>query len=170
MGERAIGSASDVGVEDCGAVSRTLVGRGLLPVRSRATRASRRGSRRDGSTAGRETPQYGPQARKSFKTRPKTRQPKTRAAPHQTLHHLIVGSDLLYRLPVVAPLLAVLRELVGESTVALLAASAQHSPEAIRAFVAGARRDGLDVQAMHASAQHPSYTSEEVRLLRVTRR
>ena len=82
---------------------------------------------------------------------------------------LIVGGDLLYRPPVVEPLLHALRALVAPSTTVLLAASIQHSPETLRAFVAAAAA-AFHVVLLPFDEQPSEYASEEVRLLRLTRR
>jgi len=83
---------------------------------------------------------------------------------------LVVGGDLLYRLPVVQPLLEALSQVVSEATVVLIAASAQHSPETVRRFVMDSQRVGFDVRILHMDEQHAAYRSAEVRLLRLTRR
>merc|ERR1712046_180997 len=49
-------------------------------------------------------------------------------------YELIVGSDLLYRLQVVDPLLEALVALTSESSTVVIAASTQHCPECIRDF------------------------------------
>ena len=81
---------------------------------------------------------------------------------------LIVGGDLLYRQQVVEPLLGALCALCSRQTTVLLAASLQHSPETIRSFRRAAAAAGFDVQQLLGSeAQHPEFTSPEVRLLRL---
>ena len=88
---------------------------------------------------------------------------------HSGPFDLIVGGDLLYRLPVVPPLLHALSHLVSESTTVLLAASLQHSPETIRHFAVEARRAGFEVQRLQGSeAMTDEWVSEEVRVLRLT--
>ena len=82
---------------------------------------------------------------------------------------LIVGGDLLYRPPVVEPLLHALRALATRGTTVLLAASIQHSPETLRAFVAAATAS-FHVALLPFEEQGPAYASEEVRLLRLTPR
>lgn len=84
--------------------------------------------------------------------------------------HLIVGGDLLYRLPVVQPLLQALRALASAETEVLLAASLQHSPETIRAFAVAAEADGFRVERFASDVERDGqWFSPEVRLLRLTR-
>jgi len=77
---------------------------------------------------------------------------------------LIIGSDLLYRLQTVDPLLVALQALVGESTTVLLAASMGHSPECLRDFCEKASVDFI-VSFLSCYAQHPDFSSPEVCLL-----
>ena len=82
---------------------------------------------------------------------------------------LIVGGDLLYRPPVVAPLLHALRQLAGPSTTVLLAASLQHSPETIRLFARAAKDAGFVVERLTDDAMEEEWHSPEVRMLRLVR-
>jgi len=83
---------------------------------------------------------------------------------------LIMGGDLLYRPQVVQPLMHVLCGLaIRQGGCVLLAASIQHSPETLRLFAAAAVAS-FDVQLLPLGAQASSFTSEEVRLLRLTPR
>ena len=82
---------------------------------------------------------------------------------------LIVGGDLLYRPQVVTPLLTALGALAGVETTVLLAASLSHSPETIRLFSKRAEESGFVVERLDASAHAEEFTSEEVRMLRLTR-
>ena len=85
-------------------------------------------------------------------------------------YELIVGGDLLYRPQVVEPLLAALRALVGRRTTVLLAASLQHSPETIDLFVDAAATAGFAVERLGTGCQSADAQSDEVKLLRLTRR
>jgi hypothetical protein len=85
-------------------------------------------------------------------------------------YELIVGGDLLYRPQVVEPLLAALRALVGRRTTVLLAASLQHSPETIDLFVDAAATAGFAVERLGTGCQSADAQSNEVKLLRLTRR
>eukprot|EP00900_Chrysochromulina_parva_P014383 jgi/Chrpa1/22946/Chrysochromulina_OHIO_Genome00011126-RA len=85
-------------------------------------------------------------------------------------YELIVGGDLLYRPQVVEPLLAALRALVGRHTTVLLAASLQHSPETIDLFVDAAATAGFAVEKLGTGCQSADAQSDEVKLLRLTRR
>ena len=85
-------------------------------------------------------------------------------------YELIVGGDLLYRPQVVEPLLAALRALVGRRTTVLLAASLQHSPETIDLFVDAAATAGFAVERLGIGCQSADAQSDEVKLLRLTRR
>ena len=85
-------------------------------------------------------------------------------------YELIVGGDLLYRPQVVEPLLAALRALVGRHTTVLLAASLQHSPETIDLFVDAAATAGFAVERLGTGCQSADAQSDEVKLLRLTRR
>ena len=67
---------------------------------------------------------------------------------------LIVGGDLLYRPPVVEPLLTALSALATEATVVLLAASLQHSPETLRLFKRAAAAAGFAVTVLGLDEQH----------------
>ena len=82
---------------------------------------------------------------------------------------MIVGGDLLYRPPVVAPLLHALRHLAGPSTTVLLAASLQHSPETIRLFARAAEGAGFVVERLADDAMEEEWHSPEVRMLRLVR-
>ena len=82
---------------------------------------------------------------------------------------LIVGGDLLYRPQVVTPLLTALGALAGVETTVLLAASLSHSPETIRLFSKRAEESGFVVERLDASAHAEEFTSEEVRMLRLTK-
>lgn len=93
-----------------------------------------------------------------------------RAARDHGPYDLIVGGDLLYRPPVIPPLLNALTHLVGERTTVLLAASLQHSPETIRGFDAAARTAGFVVERLKGeAAMTDAWASDEVRVLRITR-
>lgn len=82
---------------------------------------------------------------------------------------LIVGGDLLYRPPVVPPLLHALRALAGSDTTVLLAASLQHSPDTIRLFAEAAAIDGFRVKRLATHAEGDTWFSPEVRVLELTR-
>ena len=82
---------------------------------------------------------------------------------------LIVGGDLLYRPPVVEPLLNALQSLAGNETKVLLAASLQHSPETIELFAAAAEEAGFAVDRLGDTAQCAEWFSPEVKLLRLQR-
>jgi len=84
--------------------------------------------------------------------------------------HLIVGGDLLYRPQVVQPLLHALSALTTRNTIALLAASLQHSPETIRLFKHTAAAAGFYVELLDREEQSAVARSDEVRMLRVTRK
>ena len=93
-----------------------------------------------------------------------------RAAAARGPYDLIVGGDLLYRLQVVEPLLGALDVLMTAGrTVVLLAASMQHSPETLRAFVTRAAERGYGVEQLGAEAHAEEFQSEEVRIFRLTR-
>lgn len=81
---------------------------------------------------------------------------------------VILGGDLLFRPPVVTPLLGALHELADQHTTVLLAASAQHSPETLRDFWSRASQS-FRIELLPAEAQAPEYSSPEVLLLRLTR-
>lgn len=80
---------------------------------------------------------------------------------------LIVGGDLLYRPPVVAPLLTALLALATPDTTVLLAASLSHSPETIRLFAKRAQNAGFSVEQLGIEEQAAEFTSEEVCMLRL---
>ena len=89
---------------------------------------------------------------------------------------VIVGGDLLYRPQVVEPLIHVIRGLVSRTLPSaraagmgsvLLAASIQHSPETLRQFAAAAAA-WFEVELLGQEAQHPDFSSEEVRLIRLS--
>ena len=66
--------------------------------------------------------------------------------------------------------LGVLDAVCGARTHVLLAASLQHSPETMRLFAEAARGRGFEGRILPAGEQHPSYASEEVRILHLSRR
>lgn len=82
---------------------------------------------------------------------------------------LLVGGDLLYRLPVVEPLLVAVSHLASKQTTVLLAASLQHSPETISRFAQVATAAGFRVEFLGLEAQSAQCRSPEVRLLCLTR-
>ena len=54
-------------------------------------------------------------------------------------------------------------------TSVLISASVQHSPAAMRAFVAAAAASHFEVSALDAAAQHPDWRSDEVIILRLSK-
>lgn len=80
---------------------------------------------------------------------------------------VILGSDLLYRRPVIEPLLKALTCLAEKHTIVLLAASVGHSPETVREFCARAGQR-FRVERLPVSMQCQQYSSSEVQLLRLS--
>merc|ERR1719221_299451 len=72
-------------------------------------------------------------------------------------------------MPVVEPLLHALLALTDMSSVVVLAASVQHSPETVRSFCLRAAKH-FTVEALPVSEQCSEFCSSEVRLLKLVRR